>query len=280
MAACHIGGITLHQFAGIGRGEATLENCYNMASKPLRAQIWRRCKHLIIDEISMIDGRYFEKIEAVARKIRNSEKPFGGIQLILCGDFFQLPPVYKNSKEQNAKFCFQSKIWDQCVQRCFELRQVHRQKDKKFIDILNKIRIGEITDEIAANLIATSKQKIETDGILATRLCSHTQDANIINESKLNALQNEQVVFIAEDSSTAHTKDLDAQTPVPGKLILKIGAQVMLLKNINISKGLVNGARGVIKRFDNGIPVVKFRNLEYTTKVIFLQNIFFFKKYN
>lgn len=60
VAACHIGGITLHQFAGIGRGEATLEHCYTMASKPVKAQIWRRCKHLIIDEISMIDGKYFE----------------------------------------------------------------------------------------------------------------------------------------------------------------------------------------------------------------------------
>lgn len=60
VAACHIGGITLHQFAGIGRGEATLENCYTMASKPAKAQIWRKCRHLIIDEISMIDGKYFE----------------------------------------------------------------------------------------------------------------------------------------------------------------------------------------------------------------------------
>lgn len=133
--------------------------------------------------------------------MRNNEKPFGGIQLILCGDFFQLPPVFKTttttqqSKEQTGKFCFQTKAWDECVQRVFELRQVHRQKEKKFIDLLNKIRSGEISDDIAETLTATSKQKIETDGILATRLCSHTQDANIINESKLNALQSEQVGY-------------------------------------------------------------------------------------
>lgn len=75
------------------------------------------------------------------------------------------------------------------------------------------------------------------------------------------------MIFVAEDSSTTHTKDLDAQTPVPGRLVLKIGAQVMLLKNISISKGLVNGARGVVKRFENGVPVVKFRNMEYVAKV-------------
>lgn len=133
----------------------------------------------------------------MARRVRNNEKPFGGIQLILCGDFFQLPPVFKPTQQQNkesiGKFCFQTKAWDECVQRVFELRQVHRQKDKKFIDLLNKIRMGAISDDIAGILTATSKQKIETDGILATRLCSHTQDANIINESKLNALQSEQV---------------------------------------------------------------------------------------
>lgn len=75
------------------------------------------------------------------------------------------------------------------------------------------------------------------------------------------------MVFVAEDSSTAHTKDLDVQTPVPGRLVLKIGAQVMLLKNISIGKGLVNGARGVVKRFETGVPVVKFRNVEYVAKV-------------
>lgn len=116
--------------------------------------------------------------------------------MILCGDFFQLPPVTKfstNKEQTSANFCFQTEAWDRCVQRVFELQQVHRQKDKKFVALLNKIRVGEITDEISNALMATSKQKIETDGILATRLCSHTQDANIINESKLNALSGDQV---------------------------------------------------------------------------------------
>lgn len=101
--------------------------------------------------------------------------------------------INATNKEQTANFCFQTEAWDRCVQRVFELQQVHRQKDKRFITLLNKIRVGEITDEISDALMATAKQKIETDGILATRLCSHTQDANIINESKLNALSGEQV---------------------------------------------------------------------------------------
>ena len=98
-AACHIGGITLHSFAGIGRGEGTLKQCIDMASKEHKANNWKKCKCLIIDEISMVDGDFFDKLETIARVVRNSSKPFGGIQLVLCGDFLQLPPVSKDDKK-------------------------------------------------------------------------------------------------------------------------------------------------------------------------------------
>lgn len=148
MAACQIGGITLHQFAGIGDGEAGLERCVELASKPVSNAIWRRCKHLIIDEVSMIDGKYFQKIEEVARRVRRNEKPFGGIQLILCGDFFQLPPVtkfnYGDKNKPTVKFCFQTQAWKDCGFTTFELKQIHRQNDEFFISILNKIRKGKL----------------------------------------------------------------------------------------------------------------------------------------
>lgn len=288
VAACHIGGITLHQFAGIGDGEATLERSYQMASRPAQSQIWRKCKHLIIDEISMVDGNYFEvnnivlnigqesnvlifqKIEAVARHVRRSEKCFGGIQLILCGDFLQLPPVVKknfNSNRNNdIRFCFQTPTWENCVQACYELTHVHRQSDAEFVDILNRIRMGSVSNDIVDKLMATSKQKIEQDGILATRLCSHTQEANTINESKLNQLKGESKVYDAQDSDSTGSKLLNEQTQVPQKLVLKIGAQVMLLKNVNFSSGLVNGARGVVIGLNDAAPVVRFRNQEYSAK--------------
>lgn len=213
---------------------------------------------------------FFQKIEAVARHVRRNDKPFGGIQLILCGDFLQLPPVVKvkeNLKNNSdLRFCFQTPVWDNCVQRSFELTQVHRQSDKAFIDILNSIRIGKVTEEIADKLMATSKKKIEQNGILATRLCSHMHDANVINESKLEAIKSEAKIYDAQDSDAYLTKQLDQQTPVPGKLVLKVGAQVMLLKNINIASGLVNGARGVVTNFKDGLPIVRFRKLEYAAK--------------
>ena len=214
----------------------------------------------------MIDADYFEKVEAVARYIRRNDKPFGGIQLILCGDFFQLPPVSK--REEKAKFCFQSKAWANCVQVNFELRIVHRQKDSVFVNILNNVRIGRITEEIAEKLKATSYQKIESNGILATRLCSHINEANEINDSQLEKLSGDQKVFVAEDSDKMMTKTLDQQLPVPSRLALKVGAQVMLLKNINVSSGLVNGARGVVAKFVDGNPVVQFRTgAQYQAKM-------------
>lgn len=258
VAACHIGGTTLHAFAGIGDGSGSIENLCERATKiPLVAQKWRKCKHLIIDEISMVDGIFFEKLEAVARHIRKNDKPFGGIQLILCGDFLQLPPVVDKNKQK--RFCFQSHCWDKCIELCFELKQVHRQTDQEFISILNSIRIGRVTKEISDRLTRTARQKIEADGILATRLCSHTNDSKMINESKLIALDGEGKLFTSQDSDNATTL-LDMQTIAPSKLMLKIGAQVMLLKNINVNSGLVNGARGIVVRFEEGFPVVRFKN--------------------
>ncbi|XP_044759839.1 ATP-dependent DNA helicase PIF1 [Coccinella septempunctata] len=263
VAACHIGGITLHQFAGIGLGTSSVDKCIEMATKSASSILWKKCKHLIIDEVSMIDAEYFEKVETVARKIRKSDKPFGGIQLILCGDFFQLPPVSKANEKKKINFCFMSKAWKTCIHNTFELKKVHRQEEQEFIDILNEVRIGKVSAESEKVLVSTATQSIEQDGILATRLCSHTQDADLINESKLNALPGDVKVFDALDSNPAMGKTLDNQTTVPRRLELKIGAQVMLLKNINISKGLVNGARGVVKEFKDDYPLIKFRRELY-----------------
>jgi ATP-dependent DNA helicase PIF1 len=215
-------------------------------------------------------------IEAVAREIRRNDKPFGGIQLILCGDFFQLPPVVKldqgNIFDKNRvpanRFCFQSKSWSDCIQVSYELKKIYRQKDPEFVSILNSIRIGRVTQEMTDRLMNTAKQRIESNGIVATQLCSHTKDADFINQSKLTGLSSQEKVFEATDSDIYLTKTIDSQLPVPHKLVLKVGAQVMLLKNINLSKGLVNGARGVITKYAEGSwPVVKFKNnVEYVAK--------------
>lgn len=255
VAACHIGGTTLHQFAGIGIGSAPLSRCLELASRPNVTASWKRIKHLVIDEISMIDGNYFDKIEAAARHVKRNDKPFGGIQLILCGDFFQLPPV--SGRNEQAKFCFQGEAWSRCSLTYFELSVVHRQKDAEFVRLLNEIRIGRVTDETEKLLKETATRKIEKHGITATRLCSHVEEAESINQFQLEQLEGESRVFHARDSDETDNANL---FPVPKKLELKVAAQVMLLKNLNVSSGLVNGARGVVVSFEDGLPLVKFRN--------------------
>lgn len=172
-------------------------------------------------------------------------------------------------QEQSKRFCFQTETWQKVIAISFELKTVHRQKDAEFVRILNLIRVGHVNDEIAKRLMSTSKQKIEANGILATQLCSHTNDSNLINESKLSNLPGEEKLFVAQDSDASYTKQLDSQVLAPGSLVLKLGAQVMLLKNLNISDGLVNGARGIVVGYtsNGGIPIVKFKNnREYVAK--------------
>lgn len=103
-AASLIGGTTLHAFAGIGTGNGTLDHCISLASRESHAAAWRRCGCLVIDEVSMIDAEFFDKLEGVARVVRRNRKPFGGIQLVLCGDFCQLPPVSKEGERKH--YCF------------------------------------------------------------------------------------------------------------------------------------------------------------------------------
>ncbi|NWT97294.1 PIF1 helicase, partial [Urocynchramus pylzowi] len=259
VAACHIGGTTLHAFAGIGSGKAPLEQCIQLAERPGVRQHWLACQHLIIDEISMVDGKFFDKLEAVARAVRKRDEPFGGIQLIICGDFLQLPPVCKANEE--TKFCFQAKSWRKCIHINMELTEVRRQTDKTFVSLLSAIRLGRCTEEVTRQLMQTAAHKSERDGILATRLCTHKDDVEITNERRLQQLPGEVHVFEALDSDPMLVKLIDAQCPVGGRVELKLGAQVMLAKNLDVSQGLVNGARGVVVGFESeqkGLPKVRF----------------------
>ncbi|XP_056322092.1 ATP-dependent DNA helicase PIF1 [Danio aesculapii] len=259
VAACHIGGTTLHSFAGIGSGSAPLEQCIELAQRPGVLRHWTSCKHLIIDEISMVEAEFFDKLEAIARSIRRSTEPFGGIQLIVCGDFLQLPPVTKG--KEKANFCFQSRSWRKCIHMNMELMEVRRQTDKTFISLLQAVRVGRVTEEVTAQLLKSANHCIERDGILATRLCTHKDDVELTNENKLKQLPGVMRMYEAADSDPMLVQTIDAQSPVSRLLQLKVGAQVMLTKNLDIQRGLVNGARGVVVDFqpgNQGLPRVRF----------------------
>ncbi|XP_040348906.1 ATP-dependent DNA helicase PIF1 isoform X5 [Herpailurus yagouaroundi] len=240
VAACHIGGTTLHTFAGIGSGQAPLAQCVALAQRPAVRQGWLNCQRLVIDEISMVEADLFDKLEAVARAIRQQNKPFGGIQLIICGDFLQLPPVTKGS--QPPKFCFQAKSWRRCVPVTLELTEVWRQADQTFISLLQAVRLGrcrngfkevkylaqshsQCSDEVTHQLQATASHKVGRDGIVATRLCTHQDDVALTNERRLQELPGEVHSFKAMDSDPEQARTLDAHCPVSQILQLKLGAQ-------------------------------------------------------
>ncbi|XP_033506294.2 ATP-dependent DNA helicase PIF1 [Epinephelus lanceolatus] len=259
VAACHIGGTTLHNFAGIGSGSAPLEQCIELAQRPGVLQHWTSCRHLIIDEVSMVEAQFFDKLEAVARSVRRSTQPFGGIQLIVCGDFLQLPPVSKG--REKASFCFQARSWRKVIQVNMELMEVRRQTDQSFISLLQAVRVGRVTEEVTAKLMESAYHNIERDGILATRLCTHKDDVELTNENKLQQLPGSVRAFEALDSDPALVRTIDAHSPVSRLIQLKVGAQVMLTKNLDVARGLVNGARGVVVSFEtgkHGLPRVRF----------------------
>ena len=143
-----------------------------MATRKRGAQ-WRAATTLVIDEVSMLDGDLFDLLDLIARRVRGSSKPFGGLQLVLVGDFFQLPPVGRNGAP--IKFAFEAAAWSACLQRTYELTKVFRQSDPAFIDALNNIREGKAPAAVRTLLGQhVNKQLPQTDGIVATRTCGRS----------------------------------------------------------------------------------------------------------
>ncbi|GAB4815472.1 hypothetical protein N2152v2_002518 [Parachlorella kessleri] len=268
LAGCALGGITINSFAGIGRAEGDLEQLIRQASRGEAMLRWRRATALIIDEVSMMDGRLFDSLEAIARRVRGSNAPFGGIQLILSGDFHQLPPVAKGGREAEAarKFCFEAESWGRCIQACVQLTRVFRQSDREFVDLLAKVRGGACPEAVLRTLLAACRRPLATeDGILPTKLYTHREDVDKINAQQLGELTSPPVRFLAQDVGAAEV--LAAACPARRELELRVGAQVMLLRNLSHRQGLVNGARGVVERLAGSqqLPVVRFTNGEVVT---------------
>jgi ATP-dependent DNA helicase PIF1 len=130
LAACNIGGMTLHSFSGIGLGKEDVQTLVKKTRRnPKAKNRWLRTKVLIIDEISMVDGDLFDKLSQIGRVIRNNGRPWGGIQLVITGDFFQLPPVPDGDKKRDVKFAFEAATWGTSIDHTIGLTEVFRQKD-------------------------------------------------------------------------------------------------------------------------------------------------------
>ncbi len=169
LASCILEGQTLHSWSGIGLGKEPAPELIKKIKRNQKAkQRWLRTKLLIIDEVSMVDGQLFDKLDQVARTIKNNGRPFGGIQLVVTGDFFQLPPVPE--KNTIAKFVFEGVTWNTCIQHTILLTHVFRQKDEKFASMLNEMRMGKMSPATVKEFKSLSRPLNFHDDLEATEL--------------------------------------------------------------------------------------------------------------
>lgn len=249
LAACVIEGQTLHSWAGIGLGKEPVPELVKKIKRNAKTkQKWLRTKVLVVDEISMVDGELFDKLEAIARALRNNGRPFGGIQLVVTGDFFQLPPV--PDRNTVAKFAFDAGTWKTCIAHTILLTHVFRQKDPAFANMLNEMRLGKLSPATIANFRNMQRPLKFEDDVEATELFPTRNEVDNANIGRMQMLSGQTMEFPAVDSGvhdlTIRNKLL-ANFMAPEKLTLKKGAQVMLIKNIDTS--LVNGSLGKIQSF-------------------------------
>jgi ATP-dependent DNA helicase PIF1 len=303
-AAFLIQGITLHSWFSMGLAKAPVEVLIQRLKKHSTcSEHIRTTQTLIIDEISQVSGEFLDKINQVAQHVRKNKIPFGGIQIIFCGDFAQLPPVMAldiekeldnswsptllNNEPRPIDYAFKTDAWKETNPRVCYLKEVMRQKeDQTFIDILNHIREGRVSDSDFQPLLSCIGRRfanpVEDNSrtIFPTRLVPTNAEAKRINQTFYSSIDSEEHVYYATfvikknrrnktDKETQqrivermveYTKNHCAEEPI---LPLKRGARVILTRNVNITLGLYNGAQGIVEDFVEmdeagglGIPVL------------------------
>lgn len=260
IAATHMNGMTIHTWAGIGIKDFLSDaDLKNMKERKYLKEHLENAQVLIIDEISMLHAKQLNLVNQVLKYFKESDDAFGGVQVIVAGDFFQLPPVGKKDENNRDKFCFMSDAWVEAKFRVCYLTEQHRQGNDYLNDILNAIRSQSITTEHLQALEQTNQQNI---GETFTRLYTHNMDVDAINFKHLNAIEADGRQFDAVcDGNHKLIETLKSSVRAPENLTLKKNAKVMFVKN-NFDMGYINGSLGEVIGFeeddDHGIlPKVK-----------------------
>ena len=260
IAATHMNGMTIHTWAGIGIKDFLSDaDLKNMKERKYLKEHLENAQVLIIDEISMLHAKQLNLVNQVLKYFKDSDDAFGGIQVFVAGDFFQLLPVGKNDERNRDKFCFMSEAWVEAKFRVCYLTEQHRQGDDYLNDILNAIRAQSIDHQHIQALEHTRHQDI---GDTFTRLYTHNMDVDNINFKHLNEIETESKQFDAVcDGNEKLIETLKSSVRAPEILNLKKHAKVMFVKN-NFDMGYINGSLGEVIGFeeddDHGIlPKVK-----------------------
>lgn len=259
IAATHIQGVTIHSWSGIGvKQKLTLKDLSNIKKKKYITSHFKKVKVLIIDEISMLHKDQLDAIHDVLSHCLNNTMPFGGVQLVLCGDFFQLPPIGNNGEKSRDKFAFMASSWGYAGFKICYLTQQFRQENNSLSNILDEIRNGNVSQ----NSIALLKKAAQTEfdaSIVPTKLYTHNEDVDFINNQHLATIPNLPKTFRAKTKGEPSMIEILKKTVITLEALpLKIGARVMFVKN-NPEKGYINGTLGEVIDFsrEDNFPVVK-----------------------
>jgi ATP-dependent exoDNAse (exonuclease V) alpha subunit len=259
LAATHLGGTTIHSWAGIGISDEIQHGFADNVSKT-RREIIEKTDVLIIDEISMLHDFRLDMVDEVCRLVRKKDEPMGGIQLIMSGDFFQLPPINRGDSRAGG-FVVNSKVWQELDPAICYLSEQFRQDDEKLLDILDAMRAGELRQHHAETLLARTEEYPD-DAETITELHTVNVDVDKINEAKLKLIEGDEVVYSqATTGSKNYVESLQRSVLAPTVLRLKLGALVMAVKN-SPDRKYVNGSIGTVIDFEpvTDYPVVEFKN--------------------
>jgi len=259
LAATHLGGTTIHSWAGIGVTDY-LPNGFAEHLAKGRREIIEKTDVLIIDEISMLHDYRLDMVDEACRLVRRKDIPFGGIQVIMSGDFFQLPPINRGESRAGG-FVVHSKVWRELDPTICYLEEQHRQDDAELLDILNALRDGDIRRHHAERLLSRVDQQPPADTVL-TELHTVNIDVDRMNELKLDELSGDEL-FYTQTSTGAdnYVENLQRSVLAPSVLRVKKGALVMAVKNAT-DRRYANGSIGTVIEFepDTEYPIVQFRN--------------------
>ncbi len=261
IAATHMNGMTIHGWAGIGVREKL--DPYDMEQLEEKQYLWKRFEQarvLIIDEVSMLHAHRLDMVDKVCRKFKRNDKPFGGLQVILCGDFFQLPPVTKSGDISARDMVIHSNVWKNMGLAICYIDEQHRQEDEQFTMLLNSIRDNTI-DEGHMDMLQQRYLATLGDDIRLTKLYTHNKNVDAENNTELEALTTGSHVYRMSTTGKENIVEILKKSCLAQEtLVLKEGAEVMFIKN-NFEEGYVNGTRGWVSGFtETGMPIVTTYN--------------------
>ncbi len=256
IAASHLGGQTIHSFFALGIRDSIDEGYVDfLLDKKYLKTRFSKLKLLIIDEVSMISPEIFSSMDLILRGFKGTDAPFGGVQVVISGDFFQLPPVSKEPKEK--RFAWQSPAWKALdLQTCY-LQEKFRQDDERLIGVLDDIRSGEISATSESLLSSRHEKELSID--TPTKLYTHNVDVDRINLEELEKLDGDAKLFVCETKgSEKNIEKIFKSSLVLEELALKKGAVVIFIKN-NTEEGYVNGTTGTVQSFSpiDNMPIVR-----------------------